>query len=482
MTFNKPEMLEIEEQHQHYSENSKYRKQLEKWYREEKIRQRTIFLILIIVLCCLSLGQFAILEHSFEERLDLSDSDKIFIFPIKTILSLLVTAALPITTLVDESEILGQRIKISLSDKQFSPIIWIILPGDVLLTLQAVLTGNQNTEYLDIFIPVIAFALASISSTFAFYLSKAIVAAYKRYVSAREDLQTIITYGINPRPFYKNAEQIKLKEEYDAVVKEAEQTKQDLKNIKQEKENLEYQQIEDQEKLNQLQSLEAEYIQTIQELKQKREELERQISNYKNYADSVSQIKTSFNKVSKPVKELISQGKKMFEDFAGLDESIKDLKFPSLEISSNENGKNKVIERPRYYYLNLLWQDLQLPSNLSPIGINLLNSLKTIVQQQELPVPNNVRNYAPRKELSECLIIDFETCGVIVYCRDEEYRINGEKWNTQAESEFESKLVNDQINGYCTLKFTAQEVMSNQSGVLERIKDAINSKMDGSAN
>ncbi|MBH8567213.1 hypothetical protein I8748_34550 [Nostoc sp. CENA67] len=479
MTLNESGRQEIEKEYQNYIENPKYRKQLEKWYEKEKTRQLIIFSILLIVLFFLGFGQFAILEYSFEERLALSDSDKILIFPIKVVLSILVTAALPISTLLDESELIGQKIKISLFGKKFSPIVWIILPGDVLLTFQAVLTGNQNTKDPDPFIPAIAFIVAAISSNFAFYLSKGIVAAYKKYITVREELQTIIIYGVNPRPFYKNAEQVRLNEEYEAAIKEAEQTKKELEKIKNEKENLQFQHIKDQEEFKQLKLLEAEQVQKIQELEQKRQELERKISAYKNYADSTSQLKTSFVKVSKPIKELIVQGKKMFEDFAGLDESIKDLKFPSLEISSSENGKIKFVEIPTYRYSNLLWKDLELPSDLSPVGINFLNSLRTIVEQQELPVPNNVRNYAPNKELAQCLIIDFENYGVIVYCRDEGYRKSGEKWNAQAESDFESKLVSDQINGYCVLKFAVQEVMSNQSVVLERIKDAINSKMDG---
>ncbi|MBW4626757.1 MAG: hypothetical protein KME49_14965 [Brasilonema octagenarum HA4186-MV1] len=128
MTLNEPDIQEIEEQYENYIESPKSRKQLEKWYKQEQKRQRIIFWMLFIVLCCLSFGQFAILDYSFGKRLDLLDSDKILIFPIQAILSLLITAALPITTLVDESEILGQRIKISLFGMKFSPILWIVLP------------------------------------------------------------------------------------------------------------------------------------------------------------------------------------------------------------------------------------------------------------------------------------------------------------------------------------------------------------------
>ncbi|QDL07759.1 hypothetical protein DP113_07430 [Brasilonema octagenarum UFV-E1] len=485
MTVNEPDRQEIEEQYQNYIESPKSRKQLETWYKQEQIRHRILFLMLFIVLCCLGFGQFAILDYSFGQRLALSDSDKILIFPIKGVLSLLVTAALPITTLVDESEILGQRIKMSLFGRKVSPIFFILL-GDVFITFQAVLVGNQNAKYADPYLPAIAFVLAAISSTFAFYLSKGIVAAYRRYMSAREELQIIIIYGINPRPFYKNAEQIRLSEEYEGAVKEAEQKNKELEEIKVEKQNLEEQQTQDQEQLKQLQFLEAEQVQKIQQLEQKRQELERQISAYKSHADSVSQLKTNFNKVSKLIREFIYPGKKMFEDFASLDESIKDLKFPSLEVISSVNGNGKVVERPTYYLRwpksNSSWQDLQLQSELSPVGVNFLSSLSTMVQQQELPVPNNIRNYAPRQELAQCLVIDFENYGVIVYCRDEEYRKIGGKWDEQAESDFENKLVNDQIRGYCTLKVTAQEVMRNQSRVLERIKDTINSKTGEEAN
>ncbi|MBW4626756.1 MAG: hypothetical protein KME49_14960 [Brasilonema octagenarum HA4186-MV1] len=171
-------------------------------------------------------------------------------------------------------------------------------------------------------------------------------------MSAREDLETVIIYGINPRPFYKNAEQIRLTENYEAAVKEAEHKNKELEDIRACKQNLEAQQTQEQEQLKQLQFREAEQIQQIQELEQKRQELERTISAYKSHTDSINKLQNNFYKVSTPIRALISQGKKMFEDVASLDESIKDLKFPSLEVIPSVNGNGKLVERPKQLRLS----------------------------------------------------------------------------------------------------------------------------------
>jgi hypothetical protein len=466
MTAKEPARQGFKESYTDYVENPQYREQLEKWYQKEKVNRKRIIQLCLVVLCMSSFGQFAILDYSFGERLALSDSDRIFGFPIKALLSLLVTAALPITTLVDESEIIGQKIKISLFRIQFSPITWIVLPGDMLLTFQAILVGNQNAKNPDDFLPTIAFVLAVLFSTLAFYLSKAIVAAAMKYMKACKNLQIIRVYGINPIPFYKDAEQIKLKEENEAAKMEAEQARKKLEEetIKY-KDELENQKIEYETKLRSHQSEQSE------ELQKREQELKR----YKDYVDSFNQLKSNFQKIKNPIVNLISQGKEMFEKFHQLDESIKNFSFPKIEISSAVNSQT--VERPTYYWKwqnsDHSWQDLQLPSELSPVGCRLLSAME---QQKELPVPN-VRNYAPIEELSKCLVLGFEPYSVIVYCRDEEYRKGGGKWDAQAQLDFKRKLADDQIYGYWILEFTAQEIMSNPLEVLEQIKNAINSKM-----
>lgn len=441
----------------------KSKKQLEKWYRKQKNIQ---LLKIMFFLCCLfvsSFAQFAILENSFEVRFDLSNSDKIFVFETKALLSVLITAALPLTTLIDESQMLGKKIKIPLFwGIKISPIIWIILPLDMLLTLQAVLAASNESK--DYWIPIIAFTVATIFSISAFYLSQAIVAVGREFMSAREDLQILTRNGIDPKPLYKDVEHIKLREDYEAASKEADQVKKELEQIVAAKQNLESEKVQDREQLQQLQSQQAEKIQKIQEL-------EKKINSYKDHADAISQLKTKFSKVTKPMISLMEKA----QEFASVYELSKDLTFPKLEITPDQNGK--VVEKPTYYWMrqksDYSWEDLRLESELSPIGYSFLNAM----QQKDLPPPN-VRNYAPRNGLSKCLVFSFEDYGVIVYCRDEEYRKDGAKWDAQAEIDFQGKLASDQSDGYCTLPFSAQQIMQTQLEVLELIKEQIELKQN----
>lgn len=441
----------------------KYKGKIEKWYQKQKKNQLIKIIFFFCFLCLSSFGQFAILENSFEVRFGLFDSDTIFGIESKALLSLLVTAALPLTTLIDESKILGKKIQISCGIT-FSPIIWIILPLDMLLTLQAVVAvGIDSNDYL---IPVIAFAIAAIFSISAFYLSQAIVAAGRELMLTEKNLQILTVYGIDPIPLDKDADHIKLREDYEAARKEAEQANKELEQIVTATKNLESQKVQDQEQLKQLKSQEAEQIKKIQEFEQK-------LKSYKEYTDAILQLKTKFNKVTKPIIDLIAKA----QEFAGLDESIKDLSFPKLDITPDKNGK--AVEIPTYYWRwqnsDSSWENLKLPSELSSVGRSLFNAMQ---QQKELPPPN-VRNYAPRDGLSKCLVFSFEPYGVIVYCRDEEYRKDVSKWDAQAESDFKGKLAEDQLQGYFALEFTAQEIMQNQLGVLERIKDMIEVKSNG---
>jgi hypothetical protein len=168
------------------------------------------------------------------------------------------------------------------------------------------------------------------------------------------------------------------------------------------------------------------------------------------------------------------------KDFAGLDESMKDFKFPSLEISKNDN--TKTVEKPIYYFAwqnqDNSWEDLLIPSELTPVGYSFLNA----IQQQKVLPPPHIGKYAPRNDLPKCLVLRFDNYGVIVYCRDEEYVKNAVKWDIQAELEFKSKLSEQQNKGYQTLEFTSQQIMSNQVLVIEQIKNAIDSKIEAEYN
>jgi len=443
-------------------ETEEDKNKLEKWYRQQKSLHFRKIMFFVCFLLLSSFGQFAILENSFEVRFDLSNSDKIFGIEIKALLSFLVTAALPLTTMIDESQVLEKKIKIPLFwGIKISPIIWIILPLDMLLTLQAVLAASNKSK--DYWIPVIAFTVATIFSISAFYLSKAIMDALREFMSAREHLQILTLHGVDPKPLCEDVEQIKLRENYKAASKEAEEAKKELNQIIAAKENLESQKVQDQEQLKQLNSQQAEKTRKIQELEQK-------VNSYQVHADAISQLKTKFSKMKKPMIDLMEKA----QQFANVYELSKDLDFPKLEIPPDQNGK--VVEKPIYYFKSQNsndGEDLRLPSELSPIGLSFLNAM----QQKDLPPPN-VRNYAPIKGLSECLVFIFEYHKVIVYCRDEEYRKDGSKWDAQAEMDFKGKLANDQSDGYYTLEFTAQEIMQNQLAVLERIKDTIELKQN----
>lgn len=441
----------------HKQENEENKKKHEKRYRQEKNCQLQKILFFLFFLLLSSFGQFAILENSFEVRFDLSNSDKIFGVEIKALLSFLVTAALPLTTLIDESQMLGKKIKISLLwGKKISPI-WIILFFDTLLTLQAVLaTSNPSKDY---WIGVIAFTVAIVFSIFVSYLSQAIVATGREFMSARKKLQIVTQYGIDPEPLYEDIHHIELQEKCDTARKEADQVKKELEQIVAAKQNLESEKVQDREQLKQLKSQEAEKIQKIQELEQK-------LNSYTEYIDATNQFKTKYTKVKKYMMDLMAKT----QELASVDESIKDLAFPKLEIAPDRNGK--VVEKPTYYWMrqksDYSWEDLRLESELSPIGYSFLNAM----QQKDLPPPN-VRNYAPRNGLSKCLVFSFEDYGVIVYCRDEEYRKDGAKWDAQAEIDFQGKLTDDQRDGYCTLPYTAQQIMQSQLAVLEQIKEKI---------
>ena len=440
---------EIEENH---------KKCNEKWYQGQKIIPLIIFLLLLGFLFLSCFAQFAILEYSFGEMLNLSSSNKIFGIKTEALLSLLVTAVLPVTNIIDESEMLERKIKISFMNIKFSPIIWIMLPLEMLLTFQAVLGVNEQSK--SNIIPVVAFAIATMFSISAFYVSKAIVAAGRKFMSAREDLQILTLNGIDPKPLYKDVDHIKLREDYEAASKEADQVKKELEQIVAAKQNLESEKVQDREQLQQLQSQQAEKIQKIQELEQK-------INSYKDHADAISQLKTKFSKVTKPMISLMEKA----QEFASVYELSKDLTFPKLEVTPDQNGK--VVEKPTYYWpwqnSDDSWENLKLPSELSPAGRVLFNAMQ---QQKDLPPPN-VRNYAPRNGLSKCLVFSFDNYGVIVYCRDEEYGKDGSKWDTQAEIDFKGKLLNDQSDGYYPLEFTAQQIMQNPLGILELIKNQI---------
>ncbi|NEO16076.1 MULTISPECIES: O-antigen polymerase [unclassified Moorena] len=222
-----------------YIEKPKEREKLEDWYRREKRLQIIIILIFSALLIISSFGQFALLDYSFGERLALSKGDKLFGIETKNLISLLVTGALPITSIVDGSGILTKKIKIPLPLTNGLSIIWLVLLGDIFLNFQAVLVSNESGS-ADQLIPVIAFVVAIIFSIASLCLSRGIVAASKKFMAARKNLQILMVYGINPIPLYNNTKQLTLRKEDPATITDPEQERKIVvEEINQHKEALE---------------------------------------------------------------------------------------------------------------------------------------------------------------------------------------------------------------------------------------------------
>ena len=447
------------------------KKRLETIWIEEKIIILCKIGFLLFFLILISLGQFGIFENSLAQRFNISRA-VIYIFDIdievKLLLSLLITAALPIITLVDESGILGRNIKISILGYRPFSVIWIVLPLDMFLTFQAVLSANKSNQG-ELLVHAIALAIAIIFTISSFYLSKSITAAAREWMSACKNLQIIRIYNINPVPLYKDAEQVRLIEENEAAKVETENAKEELYREKEKhQQSLESMQ---QEFSEQLQVKDAEHRQQLQEQETKVNKYREKIEEVSQLKSKFNQIKTKLNEINKPIQAIVDKNK----EFTELDTSLKEFKFPSLDV--NQNGNSKTVEKATYYWSwqnsDNSWQDLRLPSKLTVIGYSLLSTMQ---QQRVLPIPH-MRDYAPRNELSRCLVLCFEDYKVIVYCRDEEHGESIVKWDTEAELHFKSKLIDDQSRGYHTLEFTAQEIMSNQLTVLTQIQEAINSKM-----
>ncbi|NEP32950.1 hypothetical protein [Moorena sp. SIO3B2] len=453
MNDSSPETQEIFDQK--IVNKPEYREQLEDRYRNQE--QTNFFWICLLagILLISSIAQFAILDYALEIIFDLDSYEQIFNIPIKTLISLLVTAFLPIASIIDASKILPERLKFS-----FGIIvihwIWVLFLADIYLTFTALVNFSQAVDK-NSFIPVTAFVIAVVLSSSSLFITRAIVRAFYKWEKARSDLKTVNIYGIDPQPLYKDVEQIKLSEEKEAAKQEAKEARQKLN-----KEKAKYE--------DKLKFKKAEHTQKVQKL-------EGRLESYKEYSDSVSELKKKFNRVKKPIVDFANQSKSFlssFEKLSTLDESVKELSFPSppkVDISSDT--QDNVIEKPTYYWV---WENSdksELPSTLSPVGHVILQA----IQEQKLRRPR-VREYSPREGLSKCLVLDFDDYGVVVYCRDEELKEEGSQWTTEDNLNFKSKLNDQQSSmGIHTLVFSSQEIMSHASKVSEQIKYAIDSRI-----
>ncbi|AOX01860.1 hypothetical protein BJP34_22635 [Moorena producens PAL-8-15-08-1] len=434
-----------------------YREQLEDRYRNQE--QKSFFWICLLagILLISSIAQFAILGYALEILFELDSYKQVLNIPIKTLISLLVTAFLPIASIIDASNILPERLKISFFGIIEIPWIWVLFLADIYLTSIAIFYVSEPV-YNNSFITFTAFVIAAVFSTSCLFVSRAIVRNFSKWQKAIIDIKTVNLYGIDPKPLYKDAEQIKLSEEKEAAKQEAEEARQKLN-----KEKARYEE--------QLKSQKAEHTQKVQKL-------EGRLESYKEYSDSVSKLKTKFNRVKKTIVDLANQSKSFlssFEKISTLDESVKELSFPSppkVDISSDP--QDNVIEKPTYYWV---WENSdksELPSKLSPVGHVILQA----IQEQKLPRPR-VREYSPIEGLAKCLVLDFDDYGVVVYCRDEELKEEGSQWTTEDDINFKSKLNDQQSSmGIYTLVFSSQEIMSHASKISEQIKNAIDSRID----
>ena len=444
-----------EKVYQPIEHKKEYREQLEERYRNQETTAFVAIFLLTIFLLISSISQFAILDYALENLFNLENSDQVFNIPIKTLISLLVTAFLPVASVIDQSEILPKRLKFL-----GIPLIWFLFFADIHLTLTAMLEvsslSNSNKILNKILIPVTSFVIAAVLSTSALFVSRAIITLFRKWKKARMDQKTVTIYGIDPKPLYKDVEQIKLSEEKEAARQEAKNAKEELKE-----EKAKYKE--------QLTSQETKYTKKIQGLEGK-------LIHYKEYSDSILEFKNNFNPVKKMIVDFTSQNKSIFDKLSGLDESVKELNFPpppKIDISSDSS--NEVIEKPTFYWADYdkSEENLRLPSELSPVGYILFEA----IQKEHLPKPI-VTEYAPKEGLPKCLVLDFDDYSVVVYCRDEEFKGGEQKWNTEDEINFKSRLSNQQsMEGIQGLVFTAEEIMNNPSKISAQIKDVIDSKV-----
>ncbi|MFB2916961.1 hypothetical protein [Aerosakkonema funiforme] len=440
---------------------------LEKKYRDETRLWIILLCLVLLVLVFFSFAQFAILDNFFKTTFNIPDRAKVFGIPTNNLLGFIATATLPITVLIDESNILNEKLKLILPviGKNFSTI-WVVFLADLFLTALAFLESNQSRDFNILLNLVTSFMIGASFSTFILYLTKGMSAVGNRASSAWRNLQIVSVYGIDPVP-YGDDEKVRLSTEAEIAREEATKLRQLLE---------ESQLI---------------YGRDIQELKDK-------ISVYQNHLGSLGKLKDNFKQIKEMFQELTPKSEVFFEKFTAIEESISNFIIAKLEskeaierdintISSrtiiepdipktpkvdNANTDLPVLLQPNAisitnFEFQDVWPNLTLPSEISPIIIGLLNAM----ERQNFPVPQ-VGRYTPKNNLASCTVLQFEAYKIIVYCRDENY-IRGERWDSSDELKFKCKLMQQNIRGFLTLHLTEQELLTNSGNVLEQIKSAI---------
>ena len=448
---------------------------LEKKYLDETKLWVILLCLVLVILLFFSFAQFAILDNFFKTTFDIPDRAKVFGIPTNNLLGFIATATLPITVLIDESNILNEKVKLFLPFiKNNLSTIWIVFLADLFLTSLAFWESNQSRDFNLLLNLGTSFLIGASFSTFILYLTKGMTAVGTRASSAWHNLQIVSVYGIDPVP-YGDDEKVRLSTE-------AEIAREQVRNLQEEMVENNYQ-----------------YEQEIEILKEK-------IFNYEKYLGSLVQLKENFHQFKEMFQDLTPKSEAFFEKFSAIEESLSNFIIPKFEIKekSDKNidrdhkpvGSQTPIDldlpepeaikvtpvNPSENSLAMVqnitqpitasdydrgWENLTLPSDTSPLILSLL----TAMEQQNFPVPN-IGRYAPRNNLANCCFFQFDRYKITIYCRDENYG-RGEKWNSSDELKFKCKLIQQTMRGYVTLFFTEEELTTDLLSILEQIKSAI---------
>lgn len=473
---------------------------LTQWYKDAIERKETKLLLLALFLLVSIGSQFLIIDYSLVKNFGLDKDSPNFWVEMGPVILIgsLITAALPVTTFVDEFKLLDHPLTLNIGGKAFSPITWIILPSDFILTFQAICVIGWDGAKHSWIITLIGFLVAAIFVTSSLYSSRGIAASFRQLNEAKEHLHILKTYGVSPIDLYKDVEKVDLRKKLEMAIQEAEDLKLEAEKIKndanQSLSNLEV------EKLDLLRAKQEEIIQLEQRVKQADEDI-----------DSFNKLKTKFNKMRNSIADVLGQGQPIFSKFSELDTSIKDLNFPSVKARTSavsRQPKNSTPPppppEPKYYIKwqgsDYSWEELELPPKLSLVGRKLLGSL---IQKGNLPKPT-VSTYSPSSGVAECMVLQFEaiidsplpknddainllpddemnnlqvktdTYRVKVYCRDEDYGI-GTKWDESDREILREKITNEESSGSSILSISSEEIMGNPGRVLEKIEKKLKS-------
>ncbi|HEY9849940.1 MAG TPA: hypothetical protein V6D28_10815 [Leptolyngbyaceae cyanobacterium] len=450
---------------------------LEKKYQDETRLWLILLSLVFVVLLFFSFAQFAILDNFFKTTFDIPDRAKVFGIPTNNLLGFIATATLPITVLIDESNILNEKVKLILPfiSNRLSTI-WIVFIADLLLTSLAFWQSNQSREFSILLNLFTSFMIGASFSTFILYLTKGITAVGTKAGNAWRNWQIVSVYGIDPVP-YGDDEKVRLSTE-------AEMAREEVKNL--------------QEKL---QGNNLKYDREIQILKDK-------ITTYENYLGSLVQLKENFHQFKAMFQDMAPKSQAFFDKFSAIEESISNFIMPKFETKfeiketpeKKDDNANPVVYKtttasdvpeptsksnsPEVEKTNLAlihqtnhpitrlqyqnqWHNLTLPSDISPLVSNLLKAM----EQENFPVPNVVK-YIPRNNVGSCTVLEFEPYKIVVYCRDENY-MRGETWTGSDELKFKCKLIQQTTRGFVTLSFNEEELITDISSILEQIKSAI---------